>query len=370
MALGWVLVAAVMEVLICIVGTLGNVLTIVAILRNKTLQYATNLFIVSLSVADLLVCLVLVPMRVSQHINLYNGTPQDSKAAVEIAGFIGRVNIIASISCLAALSIDRCVALSCPIRYLTSVRFATKKILAAIAVIWAMAIFVTSVPKFPGVSDKPFLIFFVTFVLCVTLVILVAYYKILKIAMFVQRRMDNKTLSSVIRFSVSASMDPRAKRIANTKLDAQETTARKQEHKAAKTIAFVIGAFILLVYPRIIMLLYHMFVQETPSSRLARFWVRVLLYLNSAVNPAVYAWRHKEFKKEFRKILQKCWRGLTCKYKHDLDTTKSRSDSKGTLSTTLETTESQRKIKCVRWPRGLRCLKKSKTSETVTENQV
>lgn len=370
MALGWVLVAAVMEVMICIVGTVGNLLTIVAILRNKSLQYAANLFIVSLSVADLLVCSVLVPMRASQHVNLFNGRNQIPRAVVEIAGFIGRVNIIASISCLAALSIDRCVALSCPVRYLTSVRFATKKILVAIAVIWAVAIFMTSVPKFPGVSDKPFIIFFVTFVLCITVVILVAYYKIFKIAMFVQRRMAGKALSNVVRLSVSASMDPRAKSIADTKPDAQETPAQRQERKAAKTIAFVIGAFILLVYPRIIMLLYHMANKETPSSRLARFWVRVLLYSNSAVNPAVYAWRHKEIRREFKKILKKCWHRLACKDKHQIDVTKSRSGSKGTLSTTLETTEGQGRKGGKCWHMGLFDKKKSKTGEEYEKNRV
>ena len=372
MAHGAVLFAAIVEVLICVVGTIGNVLTIVAIFRNKSLQIATNFFIVSLSVADLLVCSVLVPMRASQHVNIYKGSGQVPKAAVEVAEFIGRVNIIASISCLAALSIDRCIALSCPVRYLTSIRFATKKVCAVIAVIWVFAIFMTSVPKFPGVSDKPFLLFFVVFVLAITVVILVAYYKIFKIAMFVQRRMGNKTMSNVVRLSVSASMDPRAKRIADAKVNAQETETpgQQQERKAAKTIAFVIGAFILLVYPRIVMLLYHMANKQTPSSRLARFWVRVLLYTNSAVNPAVYAWRHKEIRREFRKILRRCWYRFICKDQWQLDMTKSRSASKGTLSTTLETTERPGKQGGKLWSRGCSDRKKTKGEGEQVENRV
>ena len=44
-----------------------------------------------------------------------------------------------------------------------------------------VALIVTFPPKFPGVSDKPFLAFFVGFVLLVTLIIAVTYYKIFKI---------------------------------------------------------------------------------------------------------------------------------------------------------------------------------------------
>ncbi|KAJ7374376.1 hypothetical protein OS493_007478 [Desmophyllum pertusum] len=123
-----VLLASCVEIILCLLGTLGNSLTIAVVCRNKSLQVVSNFLIASLAFADLLVSAILVPMRASQHMAQFHGTnvPQ---AVVEIAGFVGRVNIIASISSLAAMSIDRYIALSHPMFYLSSVKFAKGKFL-------------------------------------------------------------------------------------------------------------------------------------------------------------------------------------------------------------------------------------------------
>lgn len=302
-----VALAATFEIILCLTGSIGNSLTIAAVIKNKKLHSATNFFIVALAVADLLVSAILVPMRASQHISIARKQSGNiSPAAVEVAGFVGRVNIIASISCLCALSIDRCIALSRPMKYITSFKHATGKVLIIIAVIWALAVLITSVPKFPGVSDKPFLIFFVVFVLSATFIIAVAYCKIFKIAKSASKR-RGKTAANLIRLSVCTAMDPRLKQAADQqekREELQTQQSQKQEHKAAKTIGLVIAAFIVLVYPRIILILYHFGTPSTTTSRYARFWIRILLYSNSSVNPALYAWRHKNFRKEFVKILR------------------------------------------------------------------
>lgn len=351
---GPVLAAAIFEIIISLVGTLGNSFTIIAVLRNRNLQYATNFLIVSLSVADALVCTILVPMRASQHI-AYQYDSKIPKSFVEVAGFVGRVNIIASISTLVCLSIDRYLALSRPLKYATSIRYNLWKVLAAIATIWILAIFITSLPKFPGVSDTPFLIFFVVFVLTATLVICITYYRIFHIIAKAMRKMgkpirytnnfqpssqtyknraatnasrvscenldannpvnssksENKTISGENADANGPATTPAMENKNSSKVapdSASEPRApfSREERKAAKTVGFVITAFIVLVYPRIIMILYHFGHEETPSSTVARFWMRVLLYANSAVNPAFYAYRHKGFRKEFKKMSLQC----------------------------------------------------------------
>ena len=307
-----VLLASCVEIVLCLLGTFGNSLTIIAISRNSSLQVVSNFLLASLSFADLLVSAILVPMRASQHMAFYHGTtvPQ---TVVEIAGFVGRVNIIASISSLTAMSIDRYIALSRPIFYLTSVKFAKGKVCLVILSVWAVSILITSVPKFPNVKDKPFLVFFVVFVLIATLIIGVAYVKIFKIARkSIRRGRISKLATQVVCSSLTNTLDsPRVFRYLDEQNSAQndsEAQCQKKERKTAKTIAFVIGAFVTLVYPRIILILYHFAAPETAESKHARFWIRILLYSNSVVNPALYVWRHNEFKREFRKILLGCWR--------------------------------------------------------------
>ena len=311
-----VLLASCVEIALCLLGTLGNSLTILVVFRNKSLQVVSNFLLASLAFADLLVSAILVPMRASQHMTLYNGGNSIPKAAVEIAGFVGRVNIIASISSLAAMSIDRYVALSHPMLYLSKVKFAKVKVSIAIALIWTVSIFVTCVPKFPGVSDVAFLAFFVAFVLLVTSIIVVTYYKIFKIVRksISKQRARGKMANKVVRLSRCSTVDSRHRRYLDERQDRQasDTCGYKKEHKAANTIAIVIGAFVLLVYPRIILILYHFATPETAASKHARFWIRILLYSNSVVNPVLYAWRHKEFKREFQKIFRKCWRFCLC----------------------------------------------------------
>ena len=351
-----VLAAAVFEIIIILVGMVGNVFTIIAVLRNHNLQYATNYLIVSLSVADILVCTILVPMRASQHI-AYQYDDKIPKTFVEVAGFVGRVNIIASISTLVCLSIDRYLALSKPLKYATSMRFNLRKVLVVIGTVWVIAIFITSLPKFPGVSDKPFLIFFVVFVLTATLVICVTYYRIFIIITKTVRKMGkpirysnnfqdssksykkraDTTVSNISNESLevntavnSLTLQNKATSVVSSgKLDdktngnspslphktsskvAPDSEPRaapfsREERKAAKTVGLVIAAFILLVYPRIIMILYHFGNKKTPSSTVATFWARVLLYANSAVNPTFYAYRHKGFRNEFKKMGLQC----------------------------------------------------------------
>ena len=308
-----VLLASCVEIILCLLGTLGNSLTIAVVFRNRSLQVVSNFLLASLAFADLLVSAILVPMRASQHMALYHGHTSLPKAVVEIAGFVGRVNIIASISSLAAMSIDRYVALSHPIFYLSSVKFAKGKVSLVIALIWTVSIFVTCLPKFPGVSDRTFLVFFVGFVLFVTLIIAATYYRIFKIVRrsVSRQRTSSKLANKVVCLSISSTLDSRLFRYVDERQNKQ-AYGPKGERKAAKTIAFVIGAFVLLVYPRIILILYHFAAPETARSKLARFWIRILLYSNSVVNPALYAWRHKEFKTEFRKILLTFWRVFSC----------------------------------------------------------
>ena len=307
-----VLLASCVEIALCLLGTLGNSLTILVVFKKKSLQVVSNFLLASLAFADLLVSVILVPMRASQHMGLYNGGRSIPKAAVEVAGFVGRVNIIASISSLSAMSIDRYVALSHPLFYLSSVKFAKGKVSIAITLIWAVSIFVTCLPKFPGVSDVAFLAFFVAFVLLVTSVIAVTYYRIFKIVRksILKQRSSGKVGNYVVRLSLcSTYLDSRLSRRVDER---QDIHGQKREHKTANTIAIVIGAFALLVYPRIILILYHFAAPETAVSKHARFWIRILLYSNSVVNPVLYAWRHHEFKREFKKIFRKCWRFCLC----------------------------------------------------------
>ncbi|XP_037293444.1 dopamine D2-like receptor [Manduca sexta] len=92
----------------------GNVLVILSVARERSLQTATNYFIVSLAVADLLVAVVVMPFGVYYLFNGVWGLPAvvcDCYIAMDVTCSTS------SIFNLVAISVDRYIAVTQPIKY-------------------------------------------------------------------------------------------------------------------------------------------------------------------------------------------------------------------------------------------------------------
>ena len=171
-------IATIIEICLAAVGTFGNCTVSVAVVKNRALHVASNFYMVSLALADLLVTAFLVPMRAAQHLALFNGSIVE-EAVVCVLGFIGRITILASVSSIAALSMDRRMALKHPLKYHSVIRFAKGRAVKVILTIWVLSLAFTSLTLIPGVDDEVYLIGFASYVLMVFAVILFAYANIL-----------------------------------------------------------------------------------------------------------------------------------------------------------------------------------------------
>lgn len=223
-----------LEFLIFILGTFGNFITCSIVFKNKQLQNSAYFYVVSLAAADFMTCAVLVPTRSLQHLGIFIENTSLTQFGLVYVPAIGRVTLLASFINLAALSIDRFIAVSFPFYYRFSFRNSKKVAFAVIFGIWVLAIFFTSLPEFQVVGQQAGLLLFVTCIITMTFIILALNARVL----FLVRRQS--------RFRRQLMPSPQAENIrkvfkhSNLKVipvnEDESATKKRKENKATSSL--------------------------------------------------------------------------------------------------------------------------------------
>ncbi|CAH2982949.1 unnamed protein product [Chilo suppressalis] len=127
----------------------GNVLVIISVAKERSLQTATNYFIVSLAVADLLVAVVVMPFGVYYLFNGVWGLPAvvcDCYIAMDVTCSTS------SIFNLVAISVDRYIAVTQPIKY--AKHKSNGRVWLMIGVAWLVSMAIGS-PIVLGLNNTP-----------------------------------------------------------------------------------------------------------------------------------------------------------------------------------------------------------------------
>lgn len=134
--------------LIGITGLIGNLLVIFAIAKVQRMRSITNLFLLSLASADLLLVVVCVPVK---GITFFSYSWRLGEFMCKFVAYIQTVSMICSALTLTAMSIERFVAIRYPLkaRSLCTVRHARIVIIG----VWANA-FVLAIPMITGIAYK------------------------------------------------------------------------------------------------------------------------------------------------------------------------------------------------------------------------
>ncbi|KAH8360746.1 hypothetical protein KR084_002049, partial [Drosophila pseudotakahashii] len=101
--------AAVMTFLIMVVGICGNLLTVVALLKCPKVRNVAAAFIISLCIADLLFCALVLPF---QGLRFIQGTWRHGEVLCRLIPFIQYGNIGVSLLCIAMITINRYVMIT------------------------------------------------------------------------------------------------------------------------------------------------------------------------------------------------------------------------------------------------------------------
>uniref|UniRef100_A0A3P8T242 Histamine H2 receptor n=1 Tax=Amphiprion percula TaxID=161767 RepID=A0A3P8T242_AMPPE len=263
----------------------GNVLVCLAVCASRRLRCLTNCFIVSLAVTDLLLGLLVLPFSALLQLN------DEWPLGPVFCNFYISMDVMlctASILTLLAISVDRYLAVTMPLRYTSLVL--PWRVAVAMASVWTVSVAVSFLPIQMGWNtvngtvqnfgpwaserrcrfelNKPYVLTDALLTFYLPLVAMCwTYLQILRIAR------------------------AQAKRIIMVAL---------REHKATVTLAAVIGAFVVCWLPYFILFTILGLKEHPDPSTVPEYpYVLWLGYANSAFNPILYGALNRDFRSAY-----------------------------------------------------------------------
>lgn len=294
---------------ICIVTFLGNLAVCATVFIHRALRTTTNYLIASLAFADLLVSLFSMPFRI--HSILRNDHWCLDLKACALWVWIDLVACSSSVGSLAAVSIERFVAVKYPLRY--PVLMTRRTGLKMIGFVWLYSTICASlgnynwtfkrVETFQGCRKNDPLFYTVVASLVFFLpvgIVITAYTYLTKIA-FLQRR---RTLTNSVR--PTRNPDHNRKSLRRSRV--------LHELKAVKMMACVVGIFCISWVPFFILVLlsfWHDLQNVPPGVR--DIFVVILPNLNSSVNPFLYMAFTRELREHVGRLVKNLFFKPCCK---------------------------------------------------------
>ncbi|XP_056408284.1 adenosine receptor A2a [Hyla sarda] len=295
------LIYIVLEVVIAILAILGNVLVCWAVYINSNLQNATNYFVVSLAAADIAVGVLAIPFAIA----ISTGFCATFHACLFIACFV-LVLTQSSIFSLLAIAADRYIAIRIPLRYNSLVT--SRRANVIIAVCWLLSFVIGLTPMlgwnrkdfkaensslcttpmleclFENVVTMDYMVYY-NFFACVLVPLLLMLGIYLRIFMAARRQLKQTELKVTCG-------------------DRSRSTLQREVH-AAKSLAIIVGLFAICWLPLHIINCFTLFCKACMRPPLLLMYFAILFsHANSVVNPLIYAYRIREFRHTFRKILR------------------------------------------------------------------
>ncbi|XP_077996379.1 octopamine receptor beta-1R-like [Glandiceps talaboti] len=268
----------------------GNLLVILSVHRFRELQTVSNCFVCSLACADLI---VIVTALFNAGLSLRGIPRKGSIYLCLLQSMVFQIGSRTSVLHLLIIAVDRHLAITSPLLY--HVRMTPRRAKVVILTIWAIPVLYFSsqllyvaVAGFDmqditctmdGILPEGFVIFWVAIFFPVPFIIMVILHSHI---FWIARK--------------------HARRLAVQGQSFENTNYRKNM-KAAKTLCIVLSAFVLCWLPLLILITTNRLRRPACGTPWLFFILVSLAVSNSALNPAIYAYRSIEFRESFKKIL-------------------------------------------------------------------
>ena len=263
-------------------AVIGNAVVLWLFYKNESLRTISHKLLASLCVADFLAGLVVDPMYIA--IRVF-AQPQIDSIPRKVLQMVWIYSTAATVFNLCCVSVDRFIAIRFPFRYQAIVT--KKRCYTVIIMVWSISLFLPFsilVENATTDGDFWFTLSFIFFVLPLTVV----------------------TLCYVWIFTVAKKQAGRIKRenVQNSN-EMNSPVGAIQNHKAIKTIGFVLGVFIVSWMPSLVLSVVHYVTgsDECFSDKLVYIvwpWIDAVGLTSSAINPWIYFFRKGEFREALR----------------------------------------------------------------------
>ncbi|XP_054263141.1 octopamine receptor beta-3R-like [Macrosteles quadrilineatus] len=341
-------------------AVLGNALVIISVFRHRKLRIITNYYVVSLALADLLVALCAMTFNASVELT---GKWMFGQFMCDVWNSLDVYFCTVSILHLCCISVDRYYAIVRPLQYPITMTHRTVSFM--IANVWLMPAAISFTPIFMGwyttaahqefrLAHPSVCIFVVNDYYAIIsssvsfwipgIVMITMYYRIYKEAVR-QRKALSRTSSNIILNSIhqhrtqhphyrhtlhpsdgdvmstattstagsrnsSAGSNTygamiKAELNANGTVVKQSSSSWRTEHKAARTLGIIMGAFMLCWLPFFLWYVITTLCGDAcycPDIVVTvLFWIG---YFNSALNPLIYAYFNRDFREAFKDTIE------------------------------------------------------------------
>ncbi|KAH3855842.1 somatostatin receptor type 4-like [Dreissena polymorpha] len=275
---------------IFVVGMIGNVMILVAILRNTKLRTVTNILVCNLSMADILFALgipCIATTRITRHWVL-------GEIVCKLITYVQFVSGISSILTMVMISVDRFISVCLLNKYkmtrrdLTLSLVATWVISAAFPIPVAISQTVKTVNsddqayKYCGVEwsinfrSDIYLTFMVTFFFFIPLIVIIILYS---------------RIWLIVKCSNSRAMHG----------NGRSEQANKKQIRLVKMFASIVALFVVMWLPFFILSFLGVFYNQITSTH---FTVTLILALaNTCQNPLIYGYFNRRLRSEFKTML-------------------------------------------------------------------
>lgn len=305
-------------VLIALVSVLGNALVLTAIYTNYSLRNVGNALFGNLAVSDFLQGGIAIPCRIVVLLQPnYYFSMSMCRASIALSILFGgssNLNIL-------FISIERFIGVRWPFLYYSFV--SAKVISSVILSAWILLALFASLPLFAWGGQTHLQAEFCSFTLFLTEDYIAAVYLLINILpsviiVFLYIFILKASLRSIQKIHIQERSVRSSVRTCNQEdngdiwetdgtapqVRKNKTTEAARQRKSAKTVSLIVGLFIVLIMPVVILDIVDMCGGLKVSPLVVRITVG-MAYANHCVNVFVYAGCNGDYKRAFAKILSR-----------------------------------------------------------------